>query len=55
MPTSKPQVAFIAAALVVLVMPLLVMFGLIAFGLATRAGIMSRIDGIMNGGQRSDR
>jgi hypothetical protein len=49
MPTSKPQVAFTAAALVLLVMPLLVMFGLSALGFAIRAGTMSRIGGMMNG------
>jgi hypothetical protein len=46
MPTPKPQVAFIAAALVLLVMPLFVMFGLSALGFATR--IMPRIDGVMD-------
>lgn len=49
MRTSKPQVAFMAAAMVLLVMPLLVMFGLTALGIATQAGIASRVSGVLNG------
>jgi hypothetical protein len=44
---SQPQVAFVAAALALLVLPLLVMFGLTALGLA--AGLLSPIDRLMNG------
>jgi hypothetical protein len=49
MPTPKPYLAFVAAFLVLLVMPLLVMFGLMAIGLATGAGMMSQMGGMMNG------
>jgi hypothetical protein len=53
MPIAKPQIAFIAAALVLLVMPLLVMFGLTALGIATHAGMMARMSRMMNGDARN--
>jgi hypothetical protein len=37
-PRSEAQVAFIAAAVVLLVLPLVVMFGLAAIALVTQAG-----------------
>ena len=46
MQKSQPQVAFVAAALALLVLPLLVLFGLAALGLA---GLLSPIDNLMNG------
>jgi hypothetical protein len=49
MPTSKPQLAFIAAALVLLVMPLLVMMGLSALGFATQIGMVSQADRVASG------
>jgi glucan phosphoethanolaminetransferase (alkaline phosphatase superfamily) len=49
MPTPKPYLAFVAAFLVLLVMPLLVMIGLMAFGLATGAGMMSEMSRMMDG------
>lgn len=53
MPTPKPYLAFVAAFLVLLVMPLLVMFGLMALGLATGAGMMSEMSRMMGGGDTS--
>jgi glucan phosphoethanolaminetransferase (alkaline phosphatase superfamily) len=49
MPTSRPQIAFLAAALVLLVLPILVMLGLSAFGVAMHFGMMSQMEGMMNG------
>jgi hypothetical protein len=49
MPTTKPHLAFMAAAMVLLVMPLLVMAGLMAIGLATGAGMMSQMERMMGG------
>lgn len=46
MDKPQPQVAFIAAALVLLVLPLLVVVGLGAFGLA--AGMIAPMDRLMN-------
>ena len=41
---SEAQVAFIAAGIVLLALPLLVMFGLAAIALATRAGTSGETD-----------
>jgi hypothetical protein len=41
--------AFVAAALVLLVLPLVVLFGFVAFGLTTYAGFLSEIDDLMTG------
>ena len=49
MPTSRPQIAFLAAALVLLVLPVLVMLGLSALGMAMHFGMMSQMERIMNG------
>jgi hypothetical protein len=49
MPTPKPYVAFAAAALALLVLPVLVMAGLMAIGLASGAGMMSQMRGVMDG------
>jgi hypothetical protein len=49
MPTPKPYVAFAAAALALLVLPVLVMAGLMAIGLASGAGMMSQMRGAMDG------
>lgn len=45
---SQPQVAFLAAALALLVLPLLVMFGLTALGMGV--GMLSRMDRMIDGG-----
>jgi hypothetical protein len=42
MPTSRPQTAFLAAALVLLVLPVLVMLGLSALGIAAHLGMMDQ-------------
>jgi uncharacterized membrane protein len=47
MDKPQPQVAFIAAFLALLVLPLLVMVGLSALGLA--AGMLAPMDRMMNG------
>jgi hypothetical protein len=49
MPTSRSQMAFLAAALVLLVLPVLVMLGLSALGAAMHFGMMSQMEGMMNG------
>jgi hypothetical protein len=49
MPTSRPQIAFLAAALVLLVLPVLVMLGLSALGMAMHFGMMSQMGRMMNG------
>jgi hypothetical protein len=49
MPTSRPQIAFLAAALVLLVLPILVMLGLSALGVAMHFGMMSQMERMMNG------
>jgi hypothetical protein len=46
---SRPQVAFLAAALVLLVLPVLVMLGLSALGMAMHLGMMSQMERMMNG------
>jgi glucan phosphoethanolaminetransferase (alkaline phosphatase superfamily) len=48
-PTPKPYLAFLAAFLVLLVVPLLVMFGLMALGLAAGTGMMSEMSRMMDG------
>ena len=47
MEKPQPQVAFIAAFLALLVLPLLVMFGLSALGIA--AGMLAPMDRMMDG------
>jgi hypothetical protein len=47
MEKPQPQVAFIAAFLALLVLPLLALFGLSALGLA--AGMLAPVDRMMNG------
>lgn len=49
MPTSRPPIAFLAAALVLLVLPVLVMVGLSALGMAMHVGMMSQMERMMNG------
>ena len=49
MPTSKPQIAFLAAAPVLLVLPVLVMLGISALGIAMDVGMMSQMEPAMNG------
>lgn len=49
MPTSRPQTAFLAAALVLLVLPVLVILGLSALGIAAHFGAMSQMERMMNG------
>ena len=46
---TKPETAFVAAALVLLVLPVLVMVGASALGIATRAGMLSDMHRMMNG------
>ncbi len=47
--TSKPQIAFLAAALVLLVLPVLVILGLSALGMAVHLGMMSQMERMMSG------
>jgi hypothetical protein len=49
MHTSRPQVAVLAAALVLLVLPVLVMQGLSALGMAMHLGMISQMERMMNG------
>jgi hypothetical protein len=49
MPTPRPQIAFLTAALVLLVLPVLVMLGLSALGIAMHFGMMSQMESMMNG------
>ena len=49
MPTSRPQIAFLAAALVLLVLPVFVMLGLSALGMAMHFGMMAQMEHMMNG------
>ena len=47
--TDSRVAAFMAAALVLLVLPLIVMFGVIALGLATYAGVFSGFGDVFSG------
>jgi glucan phosphoethanolaminetransferase (alkaline phosphatase superfamily) len=49
MPTSRPQTAFLAAALVLLVLAVLVMLGLSALGIAMHFGMMFQMERMMTG------
>ena len=52
MPSSKPQVAFLAAALVLLVLPVLVALGLGVIGMAMHLGMTSHLQQMMHGDAR---
>jgi hypothetical protein len=45
----QPQLAFMGAFLVLLVLPLVVMFGLMALGVAASADMMAWMNGMMRG------
>jgi uncharacterized membrane protein len=49
MPTPRPQLAFLVAAVVLLALPLLAMVGLLALGAAAMADIGAGLDGVAAG------
>lgn len=49
MATSRPQLALLVAALVLLVAPVLVILGLSALGMAMHVGMMSQMERMMDG------
>ena len=49
MRTLRPEIAFLGAALALLVLPMLVILGLSSLGIAMHIGMVSRMEQMMNG------